>query len=279
MPEIIIITINYRNTDLTEKLVSSIEKCREYRKIQLVLVDNDSTAQSLKDLHKIKEDSSVNISIIDSKVNRYYWGGAIYAFEKIQFDEESKPDWVLVCNNDIIFDDNMIFSNLLTFETSKFPVIAPKIISQKTGQNQNPHLKNPLSIFFRIYYKLYYFSYFTAGIVHFFGSLFRTIGNSFGAAKGNIFKEKIYAPHGSCIIFSKKYFNSGGYLDDNFKMYGEELSTAEIAKKLGLSVKYCSNLSVSHIDHASTSASSRRKNFYYSKETYKYISRAYFNNK
>ena len=41
---------------------------------------------------------------------------------------------------------------------------------------------------------------------------------------------QIYAGHGSCIIFNKDFFSNGDILDTGFTMYGEEISTAEIAK-------------------------------------------------
>ena len=41
----------------------------------------------------------------------------------------------------------------------------------------------------------------------------------------------VYAVHGSAIVFSKHFFMKGGIIDSKFRLFCEELSTAEISKK------------------------------------------------
>ena len=86
----------------------------------------------------------------------------------------------------------------------------------------------------------------------------------------------IYAPHGSFIIFSKYYFNNSGYLDQNLTMYGEEFTTAEIAKSLEMSIYYEPDLEVTHVEHSSNKIN-WFNSFHLTKKAYYYFLRQYLN--
>ena len=86
---------------------------------------------------------------------------------------------------------------------------------------------------------------------------------------------KIYAPHGAFMIFSKHYFTRGGWIDDNFNLYGEEITTAEIASNNNLEIHFLPELEVSHVEHSSTGTNIWQDWFYHAKETYKYLRKAY----
>jgi len=77
------------------------------------------------------------------------------------------------------------------------------------------------------------------------------------------------------MIFSKYFFSNGGFLDTGFTMYGEEVSTAEIAKKINSLIYYVPSLSIIHNEHQSTSESTFKDNFLHSKKTYYYLKKKY----
>jgi GT2 family glycosyltransferase len=84
-------------------------------------------------------------------------------------------------------------------------------------------------------------------------------------------REFIYAPHGAFFIFSRRYFEAGGYLDGNLFLYGEELSVAEICRSLGLPVIYEPSLSVVHNEHRSTGKRISRFSYECQKKALRYI--------
>ena len=97
-----------------------------------------------------------------------------------------------------------------------------------------------------------------------------------------IFKEpvtnkikKIYAPHGSFVIFSNQYFKRGGWIDRNFDRYGEEVTTAEIAKKNKIPIFFVPKLEVIHVIHSSTTSHSWKREFNYAKTAYLYYKNTY----
>ena len=170
MNSILIITVNYRNTEPTNSLVKSIEKCFHNDKIKLCIVDNDTTVESFTSLNDIKGTASFNIEIIRSDKNRFYWGGAKLGLDKYLNDVQ-KFDWIIVCNNDIEFNDDKFFQKLSNLNHDEYQIIAPQIKSTKSQKNLNPFLLNPISRIQDIYYTLYYANALTAKFIHAVGNL------------------------------------------------------------------------------------------------------------
>jgi len=275
MKKISTILINYKNSVDTINCIESIKTCRDHDLVEIIVVDNASTKQSLADLAQIKNDSSVPVKIIPSEKNLYYWGGAALGISQYSFTDPDSPAWTIIANNDILFQHADFFSILQSMDADEYEVVAPKITLKQNGENQNPHLIHPLSLAQKIYYKLYYFHPVTARALHGLG---RFIRKNVIAEKDQYISAKemkIYAPHGACMIFSKKYFLSGGYIDDGFVLYGEELSVAEIAREHVMKVIYCSRLEVQHNEHSSTKSRDWLTAYNQSKKTYNYLRNKY----
>ena len=65
-------------------------------------------------------------------------------FDKYINEFDKPPDWTIVCNNDIIFNDNNFFDNLSIIKSKDFDVIGPNIMN-KENKNLNPFMKSPMS--------------------------------------------------------------------------------------------------------------------------------------
>src|SRR5947208_6891971 len=88
-------------------------------------------------------------------------------------------------------------------------------------------------------------------------------------------RESIYAAHGSFFIFSRRYFEAGGFLDENLFLYGEEISVAEICRSLGLLVVYEPSLCVLHKEHESTGKVLSRFTYECQKKAMQYVTSRY----
>ena len=273
MKKILIITVNYRNTNPTYKLIKSIEKSNNTKIIELVIVDNESSPKSKKELLRISKESFLSSSILESKINKFYWGGASIALQIFLINNENY-EWIIICNNDIQFNDTLFFDKLIKQNENK-KIIAPKIISSITKKDLNPFMVTPISFIQDIYYSLYYISYPTSKIFHKMGRIIQFFKNKI--INQHLFNHIIYAPHGSCIIFNKCFFEDGGLLETGFSMYGEEISTAEIAKKTNSKIFYIPSLSLIHNEHQSTEKVSSKENFLRSKKTYYFLKKKYRN--
>jgi GT2 family glycosyltransferase len=88
-------------------------------------------------------------------------------------------------------------------------------------------------------------------------------------------EQKVYSVHASAILFSSSFFNSGGWFDDNFELYGEELSVSEIAKKISIPIHYVPKLKIMHHEHTSTKKTNKRLLFDKARKSYHYINSNY----
>ena len=72
---------------------------------------------------------------------------------------------------------------------------------------------------------------------------------------------KIYAPHGACMIFHRRYFECGGALQYGAFLFGEEVAIAERVKRLGGTVVYEPDFRIIHNEHATTGHCAMRAEF------------------
>ncbi len=269
---ILIVTVNYKNSKPTENLVKSLMHCKINMNLKILIIDNESSENSFNNLKMIRKKGNLNIKIIRSTKNLYYWGGVNLGIKKY-YDKQIDYKWIIVCNNDVQFDDINFFEKLNNINEKSCGIIAPSIKSSLTKNDLNPFMIEPISLHQDIYYSIYYKNFFTARIVHKIGRLIQSMKNKM--KNQNLSNNKIYAPHGSCMIFNKDFFLNGGFLETGFTMYGEEVSTAEIAKKINSEIIYFPSLSLIHNDHQSTGQSSLRENFLHSKSTYYFLKKKY----
>jgi GT2 family glycosyltransferase len=86
----------------------------------------------------------------------------------------------------------------------------------------------------------------------------------------------IYAPQGSCLVFSRRYFEQGGSLEYPAFLFGEEIFVAETVLRLGLQVVYDPRLRVWHDEHASTGRLRSRKLARYVGQSAAYLADTFF---
>ena len=272
-----IITVNFGDTNPTKSLVESISLCSLPKKISISIADNSSTIKSLKKLKKLKSKTKINIEIFSNEKNFYYWPAAKKIISSLcDSKKDTFPNWILICNNDVLFKDKKFFKKLEKIDLVKYPIIGPEIINGK-GHRLNPFMNKPLNFFSRLYWRVYFFSYPSSILISKIKELIKLL--LFNNKVSNIDSTKayeVYSVHGSAILFSSYFFKSGGWLDDNFDLYGEELTVAEIAKKLSIPINYLPNLILNHDEHTSTKNSNQRILFNKARDSYRYINSTYF---
>jgi len=268
-----IITVNYGNTAATKSLIDSLSIVKNFGSIKIGIADNDTSTSSSLELKKIINSTKIDVKIFSYKKNLYYWPAAKKVINNLKNINGSYPDWVIVCNNDIIFSDSNFFKLLSEVDINKYPIVGPNI-ANSIGERLNPFLVSPLSRLQKLYWDIYFISFRLSVLLLFIKKCFRTL--TLRSHTENISQKKeIYAVHGSAILFSNSFFVNGGFLDDNFEMYGEELSVAEIAKKLNIPVTFSPELKLIHQEHKSTKKIDKRILFNLAKKSHKYIQATY----
>jgi GT2 family glycosyltransferase len=148
-------------------------------------------------------------------------------------------------------------------------VIAPAIISDKWKTDYNPFRMERIPLKKLTFYRVIYSSILIHNgyiLLHYLKKFSIKTWHKISANRRNPSSqsENIYAPHGSCIIFNKNYFEKGGTLDHPTFLFGEEIFVGETAGRLGLKLLYLPEIKVLHYEHSSIgNFISRRINKYY----------------
>ena len=257
---IVAIAVSYRSDDAAFAWVNAVGRALQpVRRIaEVVVVDNTERADSAAFFARLR---TVDPAVIAMKApgNLGYFGGARYAWEEWQRSTSRLPDWVMVSNVDVGFHDGGFFLKLLA---STYPagtgVIAPSICSAARHGDWNPKIRRRPSRNRIHAYKALFGNHWVlnlyemaARIKHAAQGLTRRLKGREDGPKDNAV-QKIYAPHGACMLFAREYFERGGDLNFPGFLFGEEVFVGETARRLQLGVVYDPRLRMTSSDHVST---------------------------
>jgi GT2 family glycosyltransferase len=264
---VLILGVIYNSWKDTVRFVDSITCCFD-REANLILVDNSEISPDPSFMDRIKEYDF--ITYIKSGKNLGYFQGARYGLNYYLKDNPVIPKWIIVCNVDIIFDTRLLMNKLRPCENiPDLGVIAPAIISDKWKTDYNPFRMERIPLKKLTFYRVIYSSILIHNgyiLLHYLKKFSIKTWHKISANRRNPSSqsENIYAPHGSCIIFNKNYFEKGGTLDHPTFLFGEEIFVGETAGRLGLKLLYLPEIKVLHYEHSSIgNFISRRINKYY----------------
>lgn len=246
-PRVLIITVNFQHAECTLQFLASASRLEDFNRCHLVIVDNNSGDDSSEKIKRaIAEFDNVRLAI--SASNRGYFGAAKWALGEYRA-QQGLPDWIIVCNNDIVFNDPQFLHRLLAHDPQTVGVLAPSIRSGLTGSDSNPMIQSRPGRARRLRYRLLLSNYYVAWLVQWLAPAVRRRRKRLRTAKARDSQPaRIYAAHGSFLIFSREFFDAGGYLDDGCFLYGEEITVAETCRRLRLPIIHDPELNVSHED-------------------------------
>ena len=279
----LVIVVNYGSPHSSIQLLHRLAILGYFDRLQVRIVDNRSSHNSIDGITEASANYS-NVCVLKSEINRGYFGAARFALDMYLSLEPVFPDWTIVCNHDVLIEEKDFFTKLFQLDPSSVGVVAPRIQNMSGNADQNPFMSTrpgkltlaklqtvssnyPVAVTWDWLWrrKLFVKSWLTAQ---------RLSAKTAEAGTPRV----IYAPHGSFLIFSRKYFSAGGFLDSNLFLYGEELSVAEICRSLNLPIVYEPSLRVIHKEHLSTGKTLSRFTFECQRKAIQYISARYFSN-
>lgn len=277
MPDALIITVNYKGADATVRFLESAAQLECFAKAYVLVVENGSQDGSAERIRSAAK-RFANVELLESPVNRGYFGAANWALQQYS-GRANMPDWVVICNNDIIFDDRHLLAKLFQRYPERAGVIAPAIIAQQTGADCNPFLRERPSEFQLLRYRFWSANYYLMWFKQWLSPYVRKLRFHLSwkrLAQQSVQRTTVYAPHGAFLIFSRKYFEAGGYIDDGFFLYAEEFSVAEVCRHLALPVVHDPELRVLHDAHLVTGRMCNRVSFVQGRDGLNYVLRKYF---
>ena len=267
----LIITVNYRSGDCTLQFLKSASRLARFDTCHLVIVDNHSEDSSVACLRQAISEFP-NVELLTSAQNRGYFGAASWALRHY-LESHTTPGWVVVCNNDIVFEDAQFLRLLLDRDPEAVGMIAPSILSGLTGHDANPSIGQRPSRFRMLRYRMWLSNYYAMWFKQWLSPFVRRAlrgSTRATAGTGESVPCEIYAPHGAFMIFSRKFFEAGCYIDDGFFLYAEEFSVAEMCRKVGLRIVHDTELKVWHQEGQSSGRMLTRSIYQHQKEGFEY---------
>ena len=252
-PKALIVTVNFRHSGCTLQLLSSASRLAGFGDCHLMIVDNNSGDESTDRIGQAISGLK-NVELLEASENLGYFGAARWALDEY-LARHTAPDWVVVCNNDVVFVDTLFLQKLAERNPAADGVIGASIISNLTGYDANPSIGKRPNRFQMWHYGLWLSSYHAMWFKQWLSPFVRRLRHKIRKrtpSRATAIRRPIYAPHGSFLIFSRRFFDTGGFIDDHFFLYAEEFSVAEMCRRFGLPVIHDPELKVWHQEGQST---------------------------
>jgi GT2 family glycosyltransferase len=276
---VVVLPINYGDSDSVVEFLRSISRVRLFDRVSTVIVDNCSKEENLSSIrHAIGQ--LPNVELLESPTNRGYFGAAKFGLDHYLASGRGLPDWVVVCNHDVLIEDQDFLSKLFSHDPMVAGVIAPRIRVLPSREDQNPFMRGRLGRWRRFTMRFYSFAY-PLGVTWDWlsrqkGAIGAAISSWVPRSNGIPARQFIYAAHGAFMIFSRRFFEAGGSLDDQLFLFGEEIAVAETCRSLSLPVIYEPSLSVLHNEHQSVGNGMSRRMYGYHRAAVKHVLSKYF---
>ena len=276
----LLISVHYGALQPTLELLRCLSRMEHLYELHFLVVSNEAAACSRTELREALA-ALPNSELYEPTENRGYFGAARFALDGYLANGGRLPDWVIVCNHDVLIEDREFFEKLFRLDPESAGVIAPRIRVSGTNLDQNPFMRRRPNRLRWASLRFIYSNYGLAALWHWLSRQKQALRSHWSARRSktasmqNARREFIYAPHGAFFIFSRRYFEAGGYLDGNLFLYGEEISVAEICRSLGLPVIYEPSLCVLHNEHRSTGRVISRFSFECQKNALQYVTSRY----
>jgi GT2 family glycosyltransferase len=277
MKTIWFICVNYCATEDTIKFITQLENHLISRPLKIIVVDNSPMSDDILFEYAL---SKKGVYLIASGKNLGYLPGANYGYTWAA-QQWDLPDLVVVSNVDLIFDGSELLSSIekLTYDKT-IGVYAPKIVSLITGRDQNPYMVDRPKRSLYKFHSLIYSSLFGYLLVSLTWKVRNILKSFFKANLNNHIQSlspgRIYAPHGSFMLFTKMYFESSGNLDFKSFLFGEEIYVAETLRRINLQIEYIPEIKIIHDEHKSTSMVGLIRRAAFTKQSSSYLMGEFF---
>jgi GT2 family glycosyltransferase len=241
VPEVSIITVNYRQSNVTNELLLSLEKV-DRQSFEVIVVDNSGDNDYLK-LARPKYE----MNTIVSRVNRGFAAANNLGLQK------ARGKYILLLNNDTEVDPAFLDEMIGAFECRKeIGAVSPKI----------KYFDNPLLIQYAGYSKMNPVT-------------LRMKAHGSKKPDSNVFNSRMitnYA-HGCAMMISRKVYEAIGPMPEEYFLYYEEHDWSNSIRQAGYEICYEPGAIVYHKESVSVKKDSPLKVFYLNRNRFLYMRR------
>ena len=227
--------VNWNGGEVLTKCLRSIDHYRENLAIEIIVVDNASTDDSVEMIER----EFPNVTLIKSHTNLGYGRANNKAIEK------SVGKNILILNSDILLKEP-VFNKMIQFLGSRPDVgcIGCKIINNDGSIQKSYHKTFPTP-----------FTEFKQGML--FNRIYDILLRRNRAPSGDIEVSWIV---GACMMFRQEVIKSLVGFDDTYFMYGEDIDLCYRTFKLGYKIIYLGSIEMIHF-HAVASGKKKKRYF------------------
>ncbi len=241
-----IVAVSYFGSEDLSDFVASL-RAQHFDEWRLTIVDNSVDDQEESTIRRL-EQGDPRVRVLAPKANLGYFGAARLGIEGQVGDDTLA---VIVTNVDIVFGHEETLGRIAKAArecSGDVGVIAPRIVSSRSGDDQNPHLLNRPSVV-QQRRRMQRMSSPAVAQAVILGSAAKRVLTAPLKRHTQAHSNDIYAAHGAFMIFLPEYFERGGDLSHPIFLFGEELTVAEKSRALGLRTTYRTDLEVRHVEH------------------------------
>lgn len=229
-PLVSIVTVNYRQAEITCDLLHSIQKL-SYPNLETILVDNGMVEDNTRRF----EACLPGVIVLNSEKNLGFAGGNNLGIR------QAKGDFLFFVNNDTIVADGLIENLLKRLDQPGVGVASPKI----------KYFDQP---------EVIQYAGFTP--VHPLTGRNRVIGQGeVDRGQHDTARQVAYA-HGAAMMLKREVIEKVGRMPEEFFLYYEELDWCEQIRRAGFSIWYEPAASILHRESVSTGKASPMKTEY-----------------
>jgi len=257
---------NYNSTSYTKDLIISLNLVSSDIKGPIIIVDNNSDEENVKELKSLKEENT-NLHLILSTINLGYFRGLNAGIKYIK-DNFNEINFIVIGNNDLIFHADFIETikkKLEIFE--KYPVISPNIITD-TGIHQNPHVIKNISFTRELIFDIYYTNYHFAKAIRFLAKITNRLTDRNDELNHET-AQPIRQGHGSCYILGPLFLINFDELFAPTFLTGEEFYLSIQLKSKNYQVYYEPSIKIIHHCHSSIDKIPSKKMWSIAREAHK----------
>lgn len=272
MKSIVNIVICYHNVTEIIQYAKHISSLQESDQVMLIIVINGGNDSDIQNLYTLYDFLSLDCFIVNPGKNLGYMNGLIYGCNQYINKYKVVPQFVIMSNTDIVYEDKCFFSKLLRqrYDDDVW-CVGPSIYVKKLATYDNPvayhrrtlHEINKLILKFQL-------------------PFFREFYVKIAEAKGKFIKKSkqqsafVYEVHGCFFILRREGINKiCGELYGPL-MYSEETFIAELIYQSGKRIYYDSTLEIVHLEHSVTKHIDLKKHADYLLDSMRWIKERFY---
>ena len=211
--QIAVIILNYNGLENTLDCLSSLKKCQtQGNQVDFIVIDNNSSDGSKKVLGTLD-----NIHLIPNPQNLGYTGGNNTG---IRYALRSKPDLILILNNDTLADKNLIV-NLINAARNA-DIISPKIYFAKNFEFHKDRYKKD---------ELGRVIWYAGGKIDWSNVIGRHAGVDEVDKNQYDTRSPVDFATGACMLIKRQVFEKIGLFDEKYFLYLEDMDFCVRAQK------------------------------------------------